>query len=138
MKPHISEIISDRKPGNDCSCPKTERLNNSSIMSGKYYPWHTLTVGERLRVLRQFAGKDSQQGMAVEIGEPPESDSYGKAERTGNLSKRMNDKIHARWPQLDAGWPWWGIIGHTPDPMEKALYEALKALELFDEVNRRS
>lgn len=88
--------------------------------------WRGLTVTERLTVLRK-AHNLSQQQMAVEIGVDPDTDTYGKAERSGQIAQ-LAPRIYARFPEIDAGWLFQGLGGNVTAGAEKRLSEAAIAL----------
>jgi DNA-binding XRE family transcriptional regulator len=91
--------------------------------------WKALTVSERLKVLRRACGDLSQHEMAVEIGIDPETDTYGKAERTGQVAQ-LAPRIYRRFPEIDAGWLFQGLTGNVHGGFEKRLSEAATALGL--------
>lgn len=90
--------------------------------------WGKLSVTERLKVLRKALGL-SQEAFAHEIGADPDSDAYGKAERSGNISQ-MAILIYRKYPQVDAGWLFQGLGGNVHLAFEKRLEEAARALGL--------
>lgn len=72
----------------------------------------------------------SQQQFAVEIGLDPSTDTYGKAERTGQVAQ-LAPKIWARFPEIDAGWLFQGLTGNISQATEKRLSDAAAALGLI-------
>lgn len=89
--------------------------------------WRDMTITDRLRVLRESLGM-TQAAFAQFIGEDPKSDSYGSAERTGNLSRRMTNTIYAKCEGVDAGWLYHGLTGNMPSGTEDRLERAANAL----------
>ena len=88
--------------------------------------WKKLTVSERLTVLRKTHGL-KQDTFAVEIGVDPDTDTYGKAERTGNIAQ-LAPRILARFTEIDAGWLFQGLTGNISQTTEKRLDEAYSGL----------
>lgn len=127
---HNTEIYSDCKPRKLAACPE--------ITSGVYplgmANWAQMTVTERLKVLRKTLNLGQEQ-FAVEIGADPDSDAYGKAERTGNISQ-MAPLIYRRFPQIDAGWLFQGLEGNVHSAFKTELEAAAGALGL-DGMDRR-
>lgn len=89
--------------------------------------WKTLSITERLMVLRKANGNLSQQQMAVEIGLDPLTDTYGKAERTGHVGQ-LASRIYARFSEIDAGWLFQGLTGNVSRATEDRLSDAARAL----------
>jgi hypothetical protein len=102
------------------------RRNGFGSISGTM-DWKALTITERLKVLRLASGELSQHQMALEIGLEPETDTYGKAERTGQVAQ-IAPRIYARFPEIDAGWLFQGLTGNVSRTFEARLSEAAAAL----------
>lgn len=88
--------------------------------------WKRLTVSERLAALRKLHDL-TQDGFAHEIGCDPDTDTYGHAERTGNISQ-LAPRILTRFTEIDAGWLFQGLTGNVSQATEKRLSEAYTAL----------
>lgn len=84
--------------------------------------WRRLSVTQRLQILR-VSRELSQQQFAVEIGLDPSTDTYGKAERTGQVAQ-LAPRIWARFPEIDAGWLFQGLTGNVSQATEKRLHDA--------------
>lgn len=84
--------------------------------------WRKLTVVQRLQILRKSHDL-SQQQFAVEIGIDPSTDTYGKAERSGQIAQ-LAPRIWARFPEIDAGWLFQGLTGNVSQTAERRLSEA--------------
>jgi hypothetical protein len=100
------------------------------------FQWGNLSVTDRLRILRHAAGHSTKGGFAAHIGEDPKTESYSAAERSGNWSRRLNDKTRLVFPQLDVGWIWHGETGNMPQAFEQRLYEAARDLGLVGDSPR--
>jgi transcriptional regulator with XRE-family HTH domain len=97
--------------------------------------WRRLTVSQRLAILRKSHAM-SQQQFAVEIGLDPSTDTYGKAERTGQVAQ-LAPRIWARFPEIDAGWLFQGLAGNVSQATEKRLSDAATALGVDQGGSRR-
>lgn len=127
---NIPENFSDYKPRKLAAC--------AEVISGIYgvgmVRWGDMSASDRLRVLRKALGL-TQDAFAASIGADPDTDAYGKAERSGNISQ-MAPLIYRRYPEIDAGWLFQGLAGNLSNGFEKRLEDAAKALGLVP-VGRR-
>lgn len=122
MTGQYTEKNSDCKTRNLLAC-----LGRNWAYSEAMPDWRKLTITQRLIVLRKAYGL-SQEAMADELGIDPEADTYGHAERTGNVAQ-IAPKIWTRFEGVDAGWLFQGLTGNMPAAAEKRLSEAYSALE---------
>ncbi len=132
MSDYITDFFSDCKPRKLAACAEVI----SGIYPGSMIDWTKTTVTQRLKALRKAVGDLGQADFAREIGVDPESDAYGKAERSGQIGQ-MVPKIHARWPQVDAGWLFHGFGGNVHSAMKDDLEKAASDLGLVQAGNRR-
>lgn len=119
----------------ECKTPNllTNPQEILGLASRAMIDWRKLTVSERLRVLRKsrdLSRDVTQIEFSKLLGETENSDAYGMAERTGNLSNRLANKICATCPGIDQGWLYAGAVGNVPPGVEKRLSEAAGALGL--------
>lgn len=120
---NLPEKISDCNTQNFLRCPE----NNLVACDARMVNWRDMSISDRLKVLRRSLNM-TQGAFAQLIGEDPESDSYGSAERSGNLSRRMTTMIYARCEGVDAGWLFHGLTGNVPSGTLKRLEEAANAI----------
>lgn len=123
-----TELFSDCKPRNVFARPD---------INSAFYPamdWRRLTISERLAVLRKVHGLTQAQ-MAVEIGTDPRTDTYGSAERSGQIAQ-LAPRIYARFPEIDAGWLFQGLTGNVSQTTERRLSEAARDLGLTGTTTR--
>jgi DNA-binding XRE family transcriptional regulator len=129
MGTHNTENYSDCKPRNLFACP--------DIISGFHarMDWRRLTVSQRLAILRKSHAL-TQEAFALAIGVDPDTDTYGKAERSGQVAQ-LAPRIWARFPEIDAGWLFQGLAGNISQATEKRLSDAATALGINQDGARR-